>query len=104
MIWAKVALAGGLMILCAAFAAGTEQQRSVSVMGQHLECGPSISASWLVSGTPDRAPAACSPVIHRSRVLILTAMGAGGLVALIGWTAIRERQQPARRRLTPVGA
>ena len=104
MVWAKAALAGGLLVLLAAFAIGTENGLSTSVMGQTYDCGPTISAAWLVSGTPDqtrpgsaatddeqRAAAACRPVIHESRVLILTMVGAGGLLALVGWTALSTR-------------
>lgn len=106
MIRAKAALVGGLLVLLAVFAIGTEKQLSVSVMGQTHDCGPSIPASWLVPGTPDqaqlgsaatddeqRAAAACRPVIYRSRVLIGTTMGAGGLLALVGWTAIITRRE-----------
>lgn len=104
MIWARGALAAGLLVLIAAFAIGTEHELSTSVMGQSQSCGPSISASWLVSGTPDQAqpgPAAtaCEPVIHESRVLIGTIMGAGGLLALVGWTATGTRGEALPRRV-----
>lgn len=114
MIWAKAALAGGLLVLLAAFATGTENHLSTSVMGQTQDCGPSISASWLVSGTPDhtqpgsaatnderRAAAACSPIVHESRVLIVTLMGLGCLLALVGGSAIRTRGEDAPRTVTP---
>jgi hypothetical protein len=117
MIWAKAALAGGLLVLLAAFAIGTENQLSTSVMGQQQDCGPSISASWLVSGTPDqaqpgpaatddeqRAAAACEPVIHESRVLLMTIIGVGGLLALIGWTALFTRREPVPGTVTPARA
>jgi hypothetical protein len=104
MIWAKVSLVGGLLVLVAAFAIGTENGLSASVMGQTHDCGPSLSASWLVSGTPDQAQpgstatgdeqsaaSACRPVIHESRVWTLTIMGAGALLALVGWTASSTR-------------
>jgi hypothetical protein len=112
MRWAKAALAGGLLVLLAGFAIGTENQLSTSVGGQTQDCGPSISASWLVSGTPDRATqagsaatddeqraaAACRPVVHDSRVRIVTIMGMGGLLALVGWTAIRPPEPAAPRQ------
>jgi hypothetical protein len=108
MIWARVALAGGLCLLALAFAFGTEDQRSASVLGQNYDCGATISASWLVPGTPDqtlnpgpgataeqrRASSACSPVIHQARVMILTTMAVACLLALIGWTALREQAEP----------
>ena len=113
MIWAKAALAGGLLVLLAAFAIGTENQLSTSVMGQTQNCGPSISASWLVSGTPDqthpgstatnderRIAAACSPTVHEARVLIMTIMGLGCLLALAGASAIRTRGEAAPRTVT----
>ncbi|WP_310526791.1 hypothetical protein [Nocardioides sp.] len=117
MIWAKAALAGGLLVLLAAFATGTENQLSASVMGQAQDCGPSISASWLVSGTPDQAQpgsaatdderrtaASCGPAIHESRVLIVTIMGMGCLLALIGWTAIGTRRETVPHTVTPARA
>jgi len=106
MKWAQAALAGGLLVLLAAFAIGTEHDLSTSVMGQTRECGPAISASWLVSGSPDKAgpglvgtgPAtACGPTIRTSRVLVLTVMGAGGLLALVGWTAMSTRREDVPR-------
>ena len=114
MIWAKAALAGGLLVLLAAFAVGTENDLSTSVTGQTLGCGPPISASWLVSGTPDRvqpgsaatdeeqrAARACGPVIRESRLLVLTTMGVGSLLALLGWTAISTRREAVPDTLTP---
>ena len=114
MVWAKAALAGGLLVLLAAFAVGTENQLSASVAGQTQDCGPSISASWLVSGTPDRmtpgaaatsgerrAATACSPVVHEFRLVIGTIMGLGCLVALVGASAIGTRGVPPPRAVTP---
>jgi hypothetical protein len=93
MVWARVALVSGLLVLLAAFAVGTEQQRSTVVDGQVQACGPAISASWLVSGTPDSRGAACGPVIRESRWLLGAAMGVGGLLVLVGWTAPRRRTE-----------
>jgi hypothetical protein len=111
--WAKAALAGGLLVLFATFAIGTESELSTSVMGRTRNCGPSISASWLVSGTPDlthpgslttsderRVAAACTAVVHESRVLVVVVMCAGGLLALVGWTALGTRGEAAPRRVT----
>jgi hypothetical protein len=114
MVWARVLLAGGLILLFAAFGLGT-QPRSVSVDNQTYDCGAAIATSWLVPGTPDhtlspgpaatadqrRTAAACNRVIHQSRVAIMTAMGMGGLLALIGWAAIRERRTSEPRHLIP---
>lgn len=117
MIWAKAAVASGLLVLLAAFAIGTENGLSTSVTGQTHDCGSAISASWLVSGTPDqaqlgstateeeqRAARACGPVIHESRTLILTTMGVGGLLALVGWTAIVTRREGVSGTLNPARA
>lgn len=103
MTWAKAALAGGLLVLFATFGIGTENTLSTTVMGQTQDCGPSIPGSWLMSGTDQvpvlttptsderRVAAACSPVVRESRVLLLTISGVGGLLALVGWTAISTR-------------
>jgi hypothetical protein len=93
MVWARGALVSGLLVLLAAFAVGTEVDRSTVVAGQSYDCGAAIPASWLVSGTPGSAPAACGPVIRQSRVLVMGAMGVGGLVALVGWSAVRRRSE-----------
>ena len=89
-----------------AFSVGTEHQRSTHVTGRTHACGAAISAPWLVSGTPDAArtrghaadaqpgeAAACGRVIRQSRVVLLTTMGMGGLVALVGWTTILARRE-----------
>lgn len=117
MNWAKAALAGGLLVLLAAFSIGTENELSTSVMGQPHDCGPAIPASWLVSGTPDqpqtgpavpddeqRAAAACEAVIRKSRVLLATIMSVGGLLALVGWTALFTRREPVPGTVTPARA
>ena len=110
MKWAKAALAGGLLVLFATFAISTENELSATVMGQTRDCGPAISASWLVSGTPDQAhpgaaathderrtATACRPVIHESRVVTLAIMGVGGLLALVGWSSVSRRSESALR-------
>ena len=117
MIWAKAAVAAGVLVLLATFAIGTENELSTPVMGQPHDCGPSISAPWLVSGTPgqprtgpaapddeQRAAAACEAVVHRSRVLLMTSMGVGGLLALVGWTALVTRRRHVPGTVTPARA
>ena len=114
MIWAKITLAGGVLVLLGAFAVGTENELSTSVAGQAQACGPSISASWLVPGTPDRTspgPAAtsndrrtaavCGPVVHESRLLIVTILGLGCLLVLVGSGVVRARGLPPPRAATP---
>jgi hypothetical protein len=113
MTWAKAALSGGLLVLLATFGVGTENMLSTSVMGQTQYCGSAIPTSWLMSGTAyqrqpgsaatddeKRAAAACGPVVHESRLFILTIMGVGGLLALVGWTAISTRREDVPRTLT----
>jgi hypothetical protein len=107
MVWIKVALVGGVLLLLAGFGLGT-QPRSPRVGDQNFSCDAAISSSWLVPGTPDqtlrpgsaasaddrRTAAACSSVIHRSRVAIFSAMGLGGLLVVLGWAAVVERREP----------
>lgn len=113
MTWAKAALTGGLLVLLATFGVGTENMLSTSVMGQTQHCGPAIPTSWVMSGTDHkaqpgsvatddekRAAAACGAVVHESRVLVFTIMGVGGLLALVGWTAISTRREDVPRTVT----
>ncbi|WP_107765618.1 hypothetical protein [Nocardioides terrigena] len=108
---------GGLLVVLLAFSVGTEHQRSTQVMGRTHRCGAAISASWLVSGTPDTASnatraadaqpgeaAACGRVIRQSRVVLLTTMGIGGLMALAGWTRILARREVEPPESAPVHA
>lgn len=110
MTWAKAALTGGLLVLLATFGIGTENALSTSVKGQTQYCGTAIPPSWLMSGNADqaqpgpaatddekRAATACGPVVHESRVLVFTIMGVGGLLALVGWTAISTRREDVPR-------
>ena len=116
MVWAKVALVSGLLLFAVAFGFGTEDRKSASVSDQSYDCGAAISASLLVTGTPDQtlnpgpgataeqrqASSACRPVIQRARVMTLTTMGAGGLLALLGWAGLREHRESELRRVEPV--
>ena len=65
MVRSRAALAVGLLVVLAAFAYGTEVGSSTTVAGSRVDCGPAISASWLVLAT----------------------MAAGALLALVGWSA-----------------
>jgi hypothetical protein len=49
MVWAKVAVAGGMLLVLAAFGLGT-QPRSASVGQETYSCGATFAASWLVPG------------------------------------------------------
>ena len=90
----RVALVVGCLVVLVAFAYGVENRSSTTVAGQRVDCGAAISASWLVSGTPDGSSAACDPVVRRARIGVLSTMGAGALVALVGWTAMRGPRTP----------
>ena len=108
MLRSRAALVAGLIIVLAAFAYGVEGTASTTVAGEDVDCGPAISASWLVSGTPDRMSGAgfdtrsaerraadpCRPVVQRARAGVLSTMAAGALLALLGWTALREPREP----------
>ncbi len=102
MVWAKAALVGGLLLVVAAFAVGVEHRSSTVVDGQTQDCGSAISPSWLVSGTGDltsgvpvTSTEACRAVIRHSRIVVLTTMGVGGLLAIAGGTGTRRPQPPA---------
>lgn len=100
MTWARAALTGGLLVLLATFAVGTERELTTTVDGRTESCGAAIPVSWLVAGTPDHRSPACAPVVGRSRVLVLTGMGAGGLLALVGWTGVSTRREVLRGSVT----
>ena len=65
MVGAKVALAGGLLLLLAAFGLGT-QPRSASVRHVPYDCGATIAASWLAPGSPDLTPGPAAPADERA--------------------------------------
>src|SRR5690242_452832 len=94
MLRSRAALAAGILVVLAAFAYGVEATSSTTVGGQQVSCGPAISASWLVSGTPGGPSPACGPVVQRARVGVLSTMAAGALLALVGWTALLEPREP----------
>jgi hypothetical protein len=107
---AGAALAAGLLVVLAAFAWGTENETSTVLAGRTTDCGPAISASWLVAGTPDttsgdgRLAEACRPVVQRARVGVLATMAAGALLALVGWSAHHEpygRRRVGRHEVRP---
>jgi len=101
---ARLAVAVGVTLLLLGFAAGTWQP-SAAVDGTSIPCAPAIDLSRLPfnevgSGPAASAPArtaearrgdaACQEATLPLRVLTWTAMAVGGLVALAGWTALRE--------------
>ncbi len=111
----KVAVAVGLTLLLLGFAMGTWQP-STSVDGASVLCHPAIDLTRLPfnevgagPGEATRAPtarvrrevAACQDATMHLQVMTWTAITIGGLLALGGWTALRERSVDRRQ---PVGA
>ena len=104
----RAALVVGVLVVLVAFAYGVENRASTTVAGQRVDCGPAISASWLVPGTDSTriavlltaaesdVMAACDAVVQRARIGVLSTMTAGALLALVGWTAMREPRAPRR--------
>ena len=104
----QAALVVGLFVVLAAFAYGVEGQASTTVAGQRVDCASAISGSWLLSGTDypriaepatseeRRAMVACDAAVQRARIGVLSTMAAGGLLALVGWTAMRGPSVPRR--------
>ncbi len=106
----RAALAVGLFVVLAAFAYGVESTASTTVAGETVDCGPAISATWLVAGTYDfelattaadrRAADACGPAVQRARAGVLSTMAAGALLALLGWTALLGAADRTKLRTT----
>ena len=102
----RAALVVGLLVVLAAFAYGTETRAEGTLDGRRLDCGPAISASWLVSGTPDTyiatgtdagaAAEVCGPLVESARAGVLGMMGAGALLAALGWTSLSRGRAPRR--------
>jgi heme A synthase len=110
MTGAKSAVGLGLVVLVAAFCFGVDTPISATVAGRSYHCADVIPAGLLVSGqavgggpgAPDLRPpaerrldarvaAACDPLQQRARWAVWGGLGLGGLVVLVGWTAVRER-------------
>jgi len=104
-LWAKVVLAGGLIVMLVGFGSGVEAT-STSVNGQPHSCGRPIPLSWLdPSADPGplsrpatteharRVQAACQDARVGARVRSWGALGLGGLLFVVGWTALRERDE-----------
>ena len=112
--WAKAAIALGIALLAVGFGVGVEPTHA-SLDERQLVCASAIPVSWLAPGTraepasqsaptpqERRADARCGSVVHRTRWLTWGVLGLGGLVAVAGWTALREREPvPAVRRPRP---
>jgi len=118
-LWAKAAIVGGLLLVGATFAVSvgdlrlphTADPAPTAPVGQHARgCGTLIPSSWLVAGTSGsaapaprtaaerRAAAKCATAVHRARMVMWGVMGLGALAVLVGWTALREREESPRGR------
>lgn len=104
-LWAKVVLAGGLMLMLVGFGLGVEGT-STSVNGQPHGCGRPIPLSWLdpsadprplsrpaITEHARRVQEACQGALGDARVRTWGALGLGGLLFVVGWTALRERDE-----------
>ncbi len=106
----EVAVALGIVLLLLGFALGTWEP-STSVDGRSLSCAPAIDLTRLPfneQGAGPRASAktpsaltqrdatACQHTTLPSRLTTYTALTIGGLAALAGWTAVRERAAARR--------
>ncbi len=111
----KVAVAVGLTLLLLGFAMGTWQP-SISVDGASVPCDPALDLTRLPFNELGAGPAeatrrptaelgrhaaACQDTTSQLRVVTWTAIAVGGLLALGGWTALREKRSVDRRQ--PVG-
>jgi hypothetical protein len=104
-LWAKVAVVGGLVLVLAGFGLGVEPS-SVTVDGHTYSCGSAIPQSWLMAGAEPGQPerhatarerrqaAACDAATRGRDVSTLGMLALGSLLALVGWTALRERGLP----------
>jgi hypothetical protein len=109
MRWAKAAIALGLLLTVVGFCMGTDTPISTKVAGQSYGCHDVITSTMLVSGQPvDRRPvsdsqppaerrlealvdARCESLEHRAAWVVWGAIGTGAVILLMGWTAVRER-------------
>jgi hypothetical protein len=100
----------GLVALAVAFGVGVESTSSTVVAGHRYGCGTVIPASWLVAGSPTlvtatpstdlgrRVATACGRELQHDRTVLWVLVVLGGVVAVAGWTALRERRPPGVRR------
>jgi hypothetical protein len=95
--WAEAGVVLGLLLLALGFGVGIEPV-SVSAAGQSYDCGSSIPTSWFAGGSPTvvvparsyAVKARCGSALRGDRWLTWGLIGSGSLVALAGWTALRE--------------
>lgn len=106
--WAQGAVICGAVLLAAGFGLGVEPAEA-RLGQQAYSCATAIPLSWLEPGAP-AVPAAsgtdtvtkqqvkveCGAATDRRRTLAWSTLSVGFLVALVGWTTLRES---GRRRL-----
>jgi hypothetical protein len=100
----RLVVAGGLVLVLLGFATGT-WQLSTSVGGASVPCDPAIDLTRIpfnelgagpavATRTPTaevrRQEAACQDATLPLRLITWSVMTIGGLVALAGWTVLRE--------------
>jgi hypothetical protein len=108
--WVRWWIAIGALVLLVSFAAGTEDIGSVRHQGETYSCGDVLTFDYGApeTATSDRTPPAvaarCRP-IHTLHVAgVWGGVGLGALTMLVGWTALREREDadpvPAEPRVS----
>lgn len=102
----------GAVLLALGFALGTEST-SVRYRGTSWTCGSALrfepgpdasSTAAALDQRPAAAEARCGPVRTTRLVLTWGSMGLGAMVILVGWTALREREDDEDEGSSPRSA
>ena len=116
MVWARIAIAGGLLMVMVAFSVGVEHRLASPDPSVAADCGRAIPAAMLMSGSvaPDtarrdgatggdqRAAATCAPAVREAQVLVGASIVLGALLVVAGWTALGSEVRPITRRASAV--
>ena len=102
MRWAQAAVICGVVLLAFGFGLGVEPVEA-RVGQQAFSCATAIPLSWLDSGatavlaasgtdtvTKQQVKVECGAATDRRRTLAWSTLSVGFLVALVGWTTLRE--------------
>lgn len=92
--WTRGAVVLGLLLLLAGFAVGVAP-RTVDAGGQQVRCGTVLLAAAPAASSADDSARAgrddrCADATALARKVTWGLVAAGVLVALVGWTALRE--------------